>query len=149
MLEFAGSFVYAMITAALTSVVTSMDLNVRKTAEQLDAVSSFVKTRRFPDDLGRRVRRHFRHFYSMKSAIDETKIFSELSTSLRKEVSAYLVSELMGDVELFRNMSPVLLPRLLPLLRPMRFETDEQVCEQGEQCSEVSFFLSSSVFSYY
>ena len=136
-LEFVGSFVFAMITAALNSVVTSMDLNARKTAEQLDAVASFVKTRKFPEDLGRRVRRHFRHFYSMKSAIDETKIFNELSTSLRKEVSMYLVSELMGDVELFRNMSPVLLPRLLPLLRPMRFETDENVCEQGEESSEV------------
>jgi len=136
-LEFVGSFVYAMITAALTSVVTSMDLNARKTAEQLDAVASFVKTRKFPEDLGRRVRRHFRHFYSMKSAIDETKIFNELSTTLRKEVSMYLVSELMGDVELFRNMSPVLLPRLLPLLRPMRFEAGENICIQGEECIEV------------
>ena len=131
-LEFVGGMVFASIIAALTSVVTSMDMNTRKTAEQLDAVASFVAQRHFPEQLGRRIRRHFRHFYSRKSAINESVIFRDLSTSLRKEVSAYLVSELMGDVEIFNNMSPTLWPSLLPLLRPMRFEADEVVCKQTE-----------------
>ena len=141
-IELVGGFTFAMIIAALTSVVTSMDTNARKTAEQLDAVASFVTNRNFPEALGRRIRRHFRHFYSLKSAIDESKIFSELSTSLRKEVSAYLVSELMGNVGLFQTMSPILWPRLLPLLRPMRFEAEEVVCAQGEDCSEMYVVLS-------
>jgi hypothetical protein len=141
-LEFTGSLVFAMIIAALTSVVTTMDTNARKTAEQLDAVASFVINRNFPDGLGRRIRRHFRHFYSLKSAIDESKIFGELSTSLRKEVSAYLVSELMGDVSLFTSMSPLLWPHLLPILRPMRFEGEEIVCRQDEQCREMYVVLS-------
>ena len=141
-IELVGGFTFAMIIAALTSVVTSMDTNARKTAEQLDAVASFVANRNFPEALGRRIRRHFRHFYSLKSAIDESKIFSELSTSLRKEVSAYLVSELMGNVGLFQTMSPILWPRLLPLLRPMRFEAEEVVCAQGEDCSEMYVVLS-------
>ena len=144
-LEFVGGFTFAMIIASLTAVVTSMDMNARKTSEQLDAVASFVMNRKFPAALGRRVRRHFRHFYSLKSAIDETKIFSELSTALRKEVSSYLVMELMGDVELFRSMSSVLWPRLLPLLRPMRFEATELVCVQGEDCTEMYVVLQGSM----
>jgi len=114
-----------------------MDMNTRKKAEQLDAVSSFVVIKAFPYKMGRRIRRHFRHFYSLKSAIDESKIFSELSTSLRKEVSAYLVSDLMGQESFFMSMSPVLWPRLLPLLRPMRFEKDELICRQDEECTEM------------
>ena len=105
--------------------------------KQLDSVASFVVNRGFPEGLGRRIRRHFRHFYSLKSAIDESKIFSELSTSLRKEVSAYLVSDLMGQESFFMSMSPVLWPRLLPLLRPMRFEKDELICRQDEECTEM------------
>ena len=85
-LECIGAIVFAMVIASLTAVVTSMDINARATAEQLDAVSSFVMNRNFPASLGRRVRRHFRHFYSHKSAIDEKKIFRELSATLRKEV---------------------------------------------------------------
>ena len=61
-------------------------------SDQLDAVASFVNNREFPSALGRRIRRHFRQFYSKKSAIDEVKIFNEMSTTLRKDVSEYIVS---------------------------------------------------------
>jgi hypothetical protein len=104
---------------------------------QLDAVASFVVTRGFPEGLGRRIRRHFRHFYSLKSAIDESKIFSELSTSLRREVSEYLITELMGRESFFMTLSPTFWPRLLPLLRPMGISLHETLCQQGEECTDM------------
>jgi hypothetical protein len=132
LLEFVGAITFAMIIASLTSIITSMDMNTRKTAEQLDAVASFVEVRQFPEGLGRRIRRHFRHFYSLKSAIDETKIFTDLSAALRKEVSAYLVVELMGRESFFMTIPNNLWSLLLPLLRPMRFEQGEVICTQDE-----------------
>ena len=69
------------------------------------------KVREFPQDMARRIRRHFRHFYSKKSAIDESKILGELSSSLRKEVSGWLIKELMGDESIFMTMGPTLWPR--------------------------------------
>jgi len=144
-LEFCGAIVFASIIAAITSVVTSMDMNARKTAEQLDAVASFVEMRAFPNDMARRIRRHFRHFYSLKSAIDESKIFSELSSSLRRDVSEYLIRDLMGDNSIFMTMSPTMWPSLLPLLRPMRFELGEVVCEEGEECTEMYVVLQGRI----
>ena len=111
-LEFIGAGVLATCVASMTAVVTAQDMNSRKTAEQLDAVASFVISKNFPENLGRRIRRHFRHVYSIKTAIDESKIFTELSTSLRAEVSAYLLENKMGQVTLFRSMSRTLWPRL-------------------------------------
>jgi len=140
--EFIGAAVFAMIIAAFTNVLSSMDTNQRATQEQLDAVSSFVNLRGFPDDLGRRIRRHFRHFYANKAAIDESRIFSELSTGLRKEVSQFLVSDLVGMDSFLTKVSPVLWPRLLPLLRPMRYEAGETICRQGEECTEMYILLS-------
>jgi len=122
-----------------------MDTNARKTAEQLDAVTSFVEMRKFPDRLGRRIRRHFRHFYSLKSAIDEVKIFGEMSQTLRRTVSAFLVSDLMGSDSFFSSMPPMLWPKLLPLLRPMRFEATEPVAVQGEECHDVLIVLTGSM----
>jgi len=144
-LQFIGAIIFAMVIAQITAVVSTMDTNARKTAEQLDAVTSFVEMRQFPEALGRRIRRHFRHFYSLKSAIDEAKIFSELSTTLRREVSAYLVSELMGEESFFSTMPPSLWPRILPLLRPTRFEMTELVAMQGEECSELYVVLSGQI----
>ena len=140
--ECVGAIVFATIIAAITSVVSGMDVNKRKTEEQLNAVSSFVVNRNIPGSLGRRIRRHFRHFYSLKSAIDETKIFRELSASLRKEVSEYLVAGLMGGDSFFKSVNPTLWPRLLPMLRPTSFEPGEFVCTQGEECTEMYVVLS-------
>ena len=114
------------------AVVTAQDMNTRKTAEQLDAVASFVERKNFPEHLGRRIRRHFRHVYSLKTAIDENKIFTELSTSLRAEVSDYLLEKNLWQVTLFRSMSRTLWPRLLPQLRPVHFDREDLLCSQGE-----------------
>eukprot|EP00614_Pseudopedinella_elastica_P009557 CAMPEP_0172607538 /NCGR_PEP_ID=MMETSP1068-20121228/27690_1 /TAXON_ID=35684 /ORGANISM="Pseudopedinella elastica, Strain CCMP716" /LENGTH=935 /DNA_ID=CAMNT_0013410567 /DNA_START=183 /DNA_END=2990 /DNA_ORIENTATION=- len=135
--EFVGGFTYATIIASITSVVTHSDMNTAKTNEQLESVSSFIETRDIPVDLGRRIRSHFRQFYSNKSAIDERKIFMEMSASLRREVSTYLVAEKMRNVKIFQTMSPKLWPRLLPILNPTRFAQDEVVCEQGDEAAEM------------
>jgi hypothetical protein len=141
-LEFIGAGVLATCVASMTAVVTAQDMNSRKTAEQLDAVASFVISKNFPENLGRRIRRHFRHVYSIKTAIDESKIFTELSTSLRAEVSAYLLENKMGQVTLFRSMSRTLWPRLLPMLRPVHFERADLICAQGEDVTEMFVVLS-------
>ena len=141
-LEFVAAIVFATTVANITSAVTSMDTNARNTAEQLDAVNSFVRCRKFPEKIGRKISRHFRHFYSKKSAIDEAKIFAELPTGLRKEVSSFLVVELLGNESFFMKMPPTLWPRLLPLLKPMGFEPCELVCTQGDDCTEMLVVVS-------
>jgi hypothetical protein len=50
-------------------------------------VISYIKIRRFPRSLARRLRRHFRELYDAKVAVDEESILSDLSSSLRMEVS--------------------------------------------------------------
>jgi hypothetical protein len=143
-LEFLGAIIFATVIAAITSVVTSMDMNARKTAEELDAVASFVALRQFPTPLARKIRRHFRHFYSRKSAIDESKIFSELSTTLRKTVSLYLVNEILGEDSFFQRVNESLWPKMLPLLRPMSFEPHEEVCEQNKDATEMYVVISGT-----
>eukprot|EP00613_Pedinella_sp_CCMP2098_P070924 CAMPEP_0171922782 /NCGR_PEP_ID=MMETSP0993-20121228/21458_1 /TAXON_ID=483369 /ORGANISM="non described non described, Strain CCMP2098" /LENGTH=86 /DNA_ID=CAMNT_0012560547 /DNA_START=1 /DNA_END=257 /DNA_ORIENTATION=+ len=85
-----------------------------KVSEQLDAVRSFVNNRDIPQHLGRQVRRHFRQFYSDKIAIDERKIFKEMSAALRKDVSMFLVSERMSDVKFIQNIEPRRWSKLFP-----------------------------------
>jgi len=142
LLEGVGCVIYALIVAILTTVVMSSDANARAMSERLDAISSYVKARGFEPTLARRLRLYFRHFYSQKMAIDEQQILRDLSTTLRMEVSSFLVSELMGQVSLFRLLSPVHWARILPLLRPCRFSANEIICRQGEYSSEMFIVLA-------
>ena len=149
LIELFGSFMFAMIVASLTSVVSSQDMNASATGQQLDAVKSFVRNRRIPPDLGRRIRRHFRNYFEIKPAIDESRILSELSTGLRKEVSAFLVNEAMAHAELFRSIPEVLWPKLLPSVRPLRVVAGETICRQGEVCREAFVILQGKVAAFW
>ena len=111
-----------------------------------------------PGDLGRRIRRHFRHFFENKSSLDESTILMEMSTALRQELTDFLVQGgPMSEVALFHSMSPVYWARVLPLLRPCMFARDEVICRQGEDCVEsyvfccscFAAFMSSSFFVFF
>jgi hypothetical protein len=79
------------------------------------------------------------------TAIDESKIFTEMSSSLRRDVSVYLVTERMGDVKIFQSLSPRLWPKLFPILNPTQFELHETVCTQGEECTEMLIILEGAL----
>ena len=53
--QIVGGFVYAMIIASLTAVVTFQESNDRMKNEKLEAVISYIKIRRFPRSLARRL----------------------------------------------------------------------------------------------
>jgi hypothetical protein len=141
-LEFVAIIIFSYTIANITFVVTFMNANARKTAEQLDSVNSFVQVRNFPQKMGRKIIRHFRDFYRRQRTIDEAKLFAELSTGLRKEVSSYLVENLLGKESFFVAMPSNLWPRLLPLLKPTGFKLGELVCTQGEDCAEMFVVVS-------
>jgi hypothetical protein len=143
-LEAVGCVMYALIVAVLTSAIMSSDANARAIATRLEAVTSYIKARGFSPVLARKLRLYFRHFYSEKMAIDEQEILKDLSTSLRMEVSTFLVSELMGQVSLFRLLSPVHWSMVLPLLRPCRFTALDYICQQGEDCTDLFVVLSGT-----
>jgi len=67
-----------------------------------------------------------------------------MSTSLRKDVSEYIVSVRMGEVKLFQSMNRKLWPKLFPLLNPTSFEPCELVCCQDDECSEMLIVLDGS-----
>jgi len=146
-LEAVGCVMYALIVAVLTSAIMTSDANARAIATRLEAVTSYIKARGFNPILSRKLRLYFRHFYSEKMAIDEQEILRDLSTSLRMEVSTFLVSELMGQVSLFRLLSPVHWSMILPLLRPCRFASNDPVCNQGDDCTDMFVVLSGSCTS--
>jgi hypothetical protein len=74
-------------------------------------------------------------------ADDEQVILADLSTALRMEVSMFLVEDLMGKVPMFKSLDPQVWAKILPLLRPARFERGEVVCAQGELATEMFIIL--------
>ena len=141
--QVSGGFIMAWVIATLTSIVTTEDANVAAMNARLDAVASYLTRMKVPQDLGRRIRRNFRHYLDGKSSLDERSILMGASTALRGELTDYLVEHgHLKDVILFKSMSTAYWARILPLLRPCLFTRDESICLQGEDCVE-AYFLTS------
>jgi len=136
-LQICGGFVMAWVIASLTSILTSVDANTSNAIARMEGVASYITKMNVPEELGRRIRRHFRHFFENKSSLDESTIMMEMSTALRQELTEFLVQNgPMSEVVLFKSMSSVYWARVLPLLRPCMFARHEVVCRQGEDCVE-------------
>jgi len=102
------------------------DNNNQEAGNRIDTVSSYLDISNIPEDLGRRVRRYYRHYFSKKTALDECLVLDDLSASLRLEVSSFLVHDmLLNDVMIFKLVNPIHWAGLLPLLRPCIFNKDE------------------------
>mmetsp|Transcript_29838 Transcript_29838/g.35188 ORF Transcript_29838/g.35188 Transcript_29838/m.35188 type:complete len:811 (-) Transcript_29838:159-2591(-) len=136
-LEGIGGFTYAYIIGSLTSVVSMRDSHMQEVDRRVDTVSSYINNTSIPDDMGRRVRRFYRYFFANRVAMDESMVLGDLSTSLRMEVSSYLVHhKVLNEVMIFKLLNPIHWASLLPLLRPCVFAIDEVIGYQGECCSD-------------
>ena len=121
----------------------------RLVQEELDSISSYCRIANFPKKLGKRVRRYFRHYYATKSAIDQGAILTQLSRTLRSEVAEFMLADMLGTVDIFRSVnstdSSEMWAAILPLLRPVKFEEDELLCEQGEDTQDLMVVIEGKV----
>jgi hypothetical protein len=135
------------VVGSLTSIVTEEDANAQLTHARMDAVQSYLTKMKVPEDLSRKVRRHFRNFFANKSSLDESTIFTEMSTSIRTEATSFLIeSGPLSTVALFKAMPSAYWGRVLPLLRPVVFLRDEVVCGQGDEILE-AYIVTSGGFT--
>lgn len=141
---FGGCF-YAYVIATLSSIVTNQDANQRLVSERMDSIQSFMRIRRFPKQLMRRVRKYYRHYYEMKSALHESAILEDLSPALRSEVVLFLVDRSVMQNPLFQQMSPKSFARLLRILYPLKLEKDEFLFHEGDIGEEMFMIISGRV----
>jgi len=87
----------------------------------MEAVSSYINKMQLPPFLGRRIRRHYRHYFANKSCLDEGEILNEMSTALRKETSQFVVAEVTFTSGFFFSFKPPFSPSNL-FLRSFTFK---------------------------
>ena len=144
---FGGAF-YGFIIASLAALLSSWDINKTKFDEKMDSISNYMKVRKFPAFLSRKVKSYYRHYYNKRTALDERAILSELSTQLRREVVDFMVSDVKGqilkEVPMFKGIDTVHLATLLTVLKPLTATSGEYIVKEG-QATEEMFILMSGI----
>lgn len=132
-----GSICYSFIIASMASIVTTADANESQLNIKMDCVTSFMNKHDFPPTLFRQVRRYYKHYYSQRTALDETEILDELSLRLQIDVSKFLIGEVMETCPIFHSIDPTAWPRILPVFNFIEFMPMEVVYNPGDAGREM------------
>jgi hypothetical protein len=98
--------------------------------------------RKFPSDLQYRVRRYFKHYFTLKSALDERTILKDLSSHLRNEVCLHLLDDALHGIPLFQILQLEELSTLIGILKPFALNRSDHITHAGEVTSEMYILRS-------
>ena len=84
-----------------------------------DCIGSYCSKQNFPQQLLKRVRRYYKHYYKQRTALDESEILEGLSARLQEDVAQHLIGRIMTNVPVFKGVSTDQWARVL--VRPHRW----------------------------
>jgi len=91
------------------------------------------------------VRAYFRAFLTERSALDEQAILNDLDPALRQQVSKYLTPDAIRNSPLFGDLSPTILGKLNPILRPVAAMVGEVVHRKGATGTNMHVVVAGEV----
>jgi CRP-like cAMP-binding protein len=134
---FIAAGTYAFVISDMSGLVASMNINKKTYFEKLNKLNAYMESRQLPWELRLRVRRYYRFFLDKRSAVNESEVFSELSSSLRCEVAAANVKTMFADTEFFKDQNQDYISAAAVKMKPMIFMHQEIVLNKGDLVREI------------
>ncbi|MFM9965442.1 MAG: cyclic nucleotide-binding domain-containing protein [Planctomycetaceae bacterium] len=111
----------------------------------LDRLANFLRYRKIPAGLQRRIYNYYTFLWERHLGYDEAIILSELPEPLRIEIAVAMKREFIEKVPLFRGASPQLLREIAVELRAALFTPGDYVFRAGEIGRHMYFISSGAV----
>ena len=140
-----GGAFYGYIIGNISSIVTSHDANSGAYFEKMDQIHAYMLIRRFPKQLRRKVHRHFKKFFSERTALDECAILNDMAPQLRQEVAVFLLKDTVKRHILFRYLPKDAIAGLVVILKPCTGEPGRSLIVEGTPGKTMFVVESGSV----
>ena len=167
-----GAVVYGSVISSFVASAATRNIRRSQLNERLDAVVAYMRYKRFPAGLFKRVfkyaislsscerspththththiHRYFHHYYDHTTSFDEAQILRELSEQLRIEVSSFMAYQTFHEVRLFRRYNVKYLTVILLSAKPVRIQQGEVIFRAGKIGTEMYIITTGRVRSYF
>ncbi|KOO26352.1 cyclic nucleotide-binding protein [Chrysochromulina tobinii] len=134
-----SALVFGYMMSNMSSLVAAMDRTQAIVEEKFDQVK---------EGLAVRFKKHYKFYYQKKSAFDELALLDGLSPSLRNEVTSFVLRMTLGNLPLFKDLTPEFQMDVFPLIRNVSYVKGEVVFKRGEPSRALFFLLSGEVLVY-
>jgi voltage-gated potassium channel len=136
-----GVGIYGYVIGNVTSLLANLDMATNHYRETMDRLTAFMRYRRLPTDLQRRIRDYHAYVWENRLGYDEATTLAELPISLRTDVALFLRRDFIERVPLFRGASHELVRELALELRPVVFTPGDYIVRVG-QFGRHMYFIS-------
>lgn len=128
-----GGAFYGYIIGSITTLVSQTNLNHRAFNDRMDLVMSWLDFHdELPPYLRRRIWRHFKDHLAKKTAVEDSIIMNDLSTSLKHNVCEFLMHDDVRNNPLFEGLPSSELSQLVVILEKVSVQPKEHICSTGE-----------------
>lgn len=126
-----GTLFYALLISNLSAIVVNANVAQRRFEEQLTTTLEFLRYKKIPKRVCKRVHDYYYLRYSEGRLFDEAAIFNNMSPELRKEVWRCSSRELIPKVPLFREHTASFFDSLVLSLTPTMFFPGDCIVQEG------------------
>ena len=140
-----GGFVFGLMLSNVGVLVASLDRQAAIIEAKIDSVKEYAFTRELPAELSGRLKRHFKYYYTRKTAFDEQTLLAECPQQLRTEVECFVMRNTLGRVPLMERLDPDFRSDIFPHIKPVTFASGETIFQKGETSRDLLFLVFGEV----
>ncbi len=140
-----GVAVYGFVIGNVASILSKRDPAKVHYMHNIEGLKSFVKFRKLPFSLQKRIRDYYAYIWKQRLGFDESVFLSTLPSNLRNEVSLQLKRELLEKIPLFKGVSDKFLNEVSLHLRPEVFTPGDFIFRKGDSGNEMFLIIKGSL----
>jgi hypothetical protein len=101
-----GVLLYAIIIGSASSALSNLDSANAERRQKLDSINQYLRQRRVPDDLQKRIRAYYDYMWSSHQSLNENGgVMTDLHPSLQLELHICLNRKLIENVPMFQMIT--------------------------------------------
>jgi voltage-gated potassium channel len=136
-----GVGMYGYIIGNVASLIANLDVARANYQEKMEEINDFLRTKRVPNPLQKRVRDYYAYLWETRKSISSVSITEELPHTLSMEILLFMNQKILQKVSLFKSANEIFIREIVRLLQPMVFLPDDYIIRQGE-LGDCMYFLS-------
>ncbi len=140
-----GATFWGFLVGNVARVLVNLDPVRARYLERMEDRKAFMRHRRLPRELERRVRDHFRYLWHQRRDHDEAEILDHLPPSLRTEVALHLRRDLIEAVPLLKGSGRDFVRDVALAMKPLVVLPGDVITRAGERGRAMYFISAGTV----
>jgi hypothetical protein len=136
-----GVGMYGYIIGNVATLIANLDTARATYQEKMEEINDFLRTRRVPGLLQKRVRDYYAYLWETRKSVTSVSITEELPHTLSMEILLFLNQKILQKVSLFQSANEIFIREIVQVLQPMVFLPADYIIRQGE-FGDCMYFLS-------